>query len=151
MTKLTDKRQAHLGRYLLEINKSFLQMSVEQLADAGFDDLQPHHIHTFAHIHEEGSTIAEIIEQASVSKQAVSNTLKYLEEKGYIKKKANPEDQRAKKIYFTKKGENLIKEGMDGIKEIESYYESMIGKRKFSLLMGILEDIYLQEKVNKES
>ena len=140
--QLVKTRNNHLGRMLLELHKSFIEESISHLKSAGFNDLLPHHFYTIAHIDtEKGCEISELIEKSGTSKQAISNTLKHLEEKKYIKKVASEIDARSKKIFFTNKGIKLIEQGMEAVAKIESRYSEVIGKKNFKIMKESLEKI----------
>lgn len=141
--QLLNTRNNHLGRMLLELHKNFIDESISHLQDNGFTDLLPHHFYTIAHIHiEKGCEISILIEKSGTSKQAISNTLKHLEEKKYIRKVASDLDARSKKVYFTKKGIKLIEEGMKAVKKIEDRYSTILGKAEFKAMKSSLEKIY---------
>jgi DNA-binding MarR family transcriptional regulator len=140
--QLLNKRGNHVGRLLLELHKSFIYESISYLQEAGFSDLLPHHFYTIAHIDiESGCEISELVEKSGTSKQAVSNTLRYLENKKYIKKIASELDARSKKIFFTKKGIQLIKQGMLAVQKIETKYSKAVGKKEFIIMKAALEKI----------
>lgn len=132
---LTNKPRNHLGQLLLKTHKLFIEESINHLAKLGHSELLPHHFYTIVHIdYNNGCEVSEIIKNSGDSKQVISNTLRHLEDLGYIKKVKSQLDARAKKVYFTKKGLSLIKDGLKVVDTIESKYSLILGVKNFKTL-----------------
>lgn len=62
-----------------------------------------HHTFIFAICRNPGSSQEELAQEICISKSTVTRTLGYLEERGYITRKATPKDKRQFEVYPTEK------------------------------------------------
>lgn len=86
----------------------------------GFD-VSTTHSSVLANIDIETGTRATVLaERAAVTKQAIGEVVRELEERGFVTRSPDPEDGRAKLIKLTAKGRKLIEAAYEVIGEIES-------------------------------
>src|SRR5947209_13482354 len=63
------------------------------LAASGFDDLRPAHTAVFQHIAGGGSRLTDLAERAQITKQSMGYLVDYLEDRGYLERRADPTDR----------------------------------------------------------
>ncbi len=139
---LQARRNTHIGRYLIELNRSFIGATLEYLKANGFATITPHHIHIIAQIDVAGSPIAEVLARSGVTKQSLSNTLAVLEANDLIKKVASKSDGRSRHIKFTEQGLKLLRVGIAAVDEVESQYAEVLGAERFQDLKQILGELH---------
>lgn len=113
----------------------------EGLAEAGFDDLRPAHTTVFQHIKADGSRLSELAERAQITKQSMGYLVDYLEEHGYLERRADPSDRRASLIFLTERGWAEVREALKIIAQIEQQWARQLGKQRMEQLRELLTEL----------
>ena len=113
---------------------------VDGVVGAGFPQ-KPSHSAVFAQIRPEGNRLTELARGANMTPQAMGELVDELEDLGYVKRKPDPTDRRAKLITLTRRGEACIKAGISTIEGIESRIDEIVGPRGHAQLRRLLEKI----------
>ena len=71
---------------------------------AGFTDVRPAHGFAFVRMAPDGATVGEIAEHLGVTKQAASQLVEELVNKGYAQRNPHPHDARARLVTLTDRG-----------------------------------------------
>jgi DNA-binding MarR family transcriptional regulator len=121
--------------------QEIVQRIADGLADAGFDDIRPAHTAVFQHIKAEGSRLSELAEAAQITKQSMGYLVDYLEEHGYVERRADPSDRRAGLIFLTERGWAEVREALKIIAEIEQEWAQRLGKPRMEQLRELLTDL----------
>lgn len=74
------------------------------LAERGFTDVRPMHGFAFVRISAGDATVVEVAQHLGVSKQAASRLVEQLAQRGYVTRKADPSDGRARLLRLTDRG-----------------------------------------------
>jgi DNA-binding MarR family transcriptional regulator len=111
------------------------------LAEAGFDDVRPAHTAVFQHIKAEGSRLSELAERAQLTKQSMGYLVDYLEEHGYVERRADPTDRRAALIFLTERGWAEVREALAIIARIEREWARRLGRRRMEELRELLTEL----------
>jgi DNA-binding MarR family transcriptional regulator len=116
---------------------------VDGVVGAGFPQ-KPAHSAVFAQIAPDGSRLTDLARRANMSPQAMGELVDELEELGYVVRRPDPTDRRAKLIVLTKKGHACIAAGIATIDGIEQQLIDRLGERGHrqlrSLLSKLLDD-----------
>ena len=139
---LQSQRDRHIGRYLLELNHSFVAATLAHMAENGFESVTPHHIRIITQIDAQGTPVSEVLRRSGVTKQSLSNTLGVLESNGFIQRVASQGDARSKCVQFTKKGMNLLQAGMAAVNEVEAQYAEVLGEKRFQQVKAALGELH---------
>ena len=131
---LVDSVDQHqpLGRFLILLFRAFEDDLVRRLEAVGYSDVTPADLNVLRFVKPTGSTSIEVAKLAGVTKQAIAKSIAAIEGKGYIKRQPNSEDGRSQIIVFTPKGMRLLKTCIAAISQIESIYETKLGKKAFA-------------------
>lgn len=109
---------------LLTLFRRSAQAMVEQLvarvAAAGHDGIRLAHSQVFEALAPEGSRISELAAHAQMTHQSMSELVASLEELGYVERRADPSDGRAKLICLTDQGHALMQLALQEIERIEA-------------------------------
>jgi DNA-binding MarR family transcriptional regulator len=89
----------------------------------------------------EGSRIVDLAQINGLTKQAMSQIVAEIEQQGYVMKKDDPSDGRARKIKLTAKGKKLVQDSMESYGELEAEYEALIGREKLDLFQEIAAEL----------
>ena len=110
---------------------------VDGVVGAGFPH-KPSHSAVFAQIGPEGSRLTELARGANMSPQAMGELVDELEELGYVIRRPDPRDRRAKLIMLTPRGHECIASGMATIEGLEERISSVLGERGHRQLRTML-------------
>ena len=109
---------------------------VAGVVEAGFPQ-RPAHSGVFAHIDIEGGTrLTELARRANVTPQAMGELVDDLEAMGYVTRRPDPSDRRAKLIALTPRGVACVQAAFETIAGIERHLGELLGERA---LLGLHE------------
>ncbi len=110
---------------------------VDGVVGAGFPQ-KPSHSAVFAQIRADGSRLTELARGANMTPQAMGELVDELEELGYVERRPDPTDRRAKLIVLTPRGRECIDAGIATIQGIEERIDEVLGKRGHAQLRRLL-------------
>jgi len=116
----------------------------EGLVAVGYTDLRPAHFAVFQHMLPGGRRLTELAELAQMAKQSMGFLVDYLEKRGYVERKPDLLDRRAKIVCYTDKGRDVEKRAREIIQRIESEWEQYVGEERFQQFRQTLKDIITQ-------
>jgi DNA-binding MarR family transcriptional regulator len=131
--------ETNTGRLLINAFRTFESRLLERLNDAGYDEATPGHLAALRHLDPEGLQISRLAEDAGVSRQAMSEMVRELMTRGWVKKERDPDDGRAKLITYTDEGHELIAEAQEAVAEIEDELVEMLGEKAYGELRSALQ------------
>ena len=88
-----------------------------------------------------GNTNTELSKKSLVFKQAMSRTLKELEEAGMIISTPIDNDRRSNKINLTKEGKEFITDSTEKLSKIITEYVDLVGEKDFKTTLKVLSKI----------
>ena len=110
---------------------------VDGVVGAGFPQ-KPAHSAVFAQIDPDGSRLTDLARRANMSPQAMGELVDELEQLGYVVRRPDPTDRRAKLIRLTRKGKACIAAGIATIDGIEQQLIDRLGERGHRQLRRLL-------------
>jgi DNA-binding MarR family transcriptional regulator len=117
------------------------QRIVEGVNTAGFPQ-RPAHSAVMAHIDIDGGTrLSTIAARANITPQAVGELVDDLERLGYVVRRPDPDDRRAKRIVLTDRGRESVSAALGTIATLEAELEDLLGPHKVAELHDSLSRI----------
>ena len=113
---------------------------VDGVVGSGFPQ-KPAHSAVFAQIRPEGSRLTDLARGANMTPQAMGELVDELEQLGYVVRRPDPSDRRAKLIVLTKKGHACIAAGIATIEGIEQQLTERLGERGHRQLRTLLSKL----------
>jgi DNA-binding MarR family transcriptional regulator len=114
----------------------------EGMVAAGFGDVRPAHYAVFRFLKPGGSRVAELAEEARMTKQSMGELVEYLEQRGYVERLPDPRDGRAKIVVWTEAGLQWAEAAAERLGEIEdALAERLGGQERLEELAGLLEGL----------
>jgi DNA-binding MarR family transcriptional regulator len=98
------ERRTPLGVLLTAAERALSAEVEDGLRAAGFDDLRAAHAQVFVVLSAEGSRLTDLAARAGMTKQAMGELVRYLEQHGYLDVEPDSRDRRAKLIRPTRRG-----------------------------------------------
>jgi DNA-binding MarR family transcriptional regulator len=114
---------------------------LERLHQHGFGDLDAPHVNVLLYPGPQGLRPSDLAARLGMSKQAVNYLLGELERRGYIERRADPEDLRSRRIVLTDRGERAGRVMREAVTEVEREWETALGRRRFAELRGLLREL----------
>ncbi len=113
----------------------------ERLAEAGYDDLHPRHGAVLAYLDEDGIRATDLARLSGRHKQIIGRMVDELESLGYVERRPDPGDRRAKLIFPTERGLEQIRLGDETVAEIEARHADAVGRRTYAEFRDVLRGI----------
>jgi DNA-binding MarR family transcriptional regulator len=110
----------------------------EAVRSAGFDDLTLAQCRIGQRLNREGIRVTDLAEQAGVTKQTAGALVDDLEAGGYVMRKPDPADARARLVVLTDRGERLCATAAQEMVKVESEWRAHLGARTYDDLHAAL-------------
>lgn len=120
------------------------QFRVELFAAAdegGFGDLREPHLQIFGNVGVEGIRLTDLAARAQLSMAATSDLVSDLQALGYLERRPDASDRRAKLIYPTVRGRRALDLAGDRVAEIEQRWSSLVGTKEFARACKTLQQL----------
>ncbi len=111
---------------------------INELNAAGFKELRLPHMAVLQFPGPDGVRPTTLAERAGMSKQAMNQLLRSLEDLGYIARSDAPGEGRARLIRFTKRGRAAYAKVHDILRDIEHEWGKELGAVRFAQLKELL-------------
>ncbi len=118
---------------------------VDGVVGAGFPQ-KPSHSAVFAQIGSDGSRLSTLARGAGMTAQAMGEIVDELEELGYVERRPDPTDRRAKLIVLTPRGQDCIAAGRATIDGIEERLDELLGVDGHTELRRVLTTVLTAEQ-----
>lgn len=107
----------------------------------GYDDLNPAHLRMFRYQSIDGMRPTQLADQMRITKQSVNGLLRDLEHHGYVERRSDPTDSRARLVHLTARGFQLEKAIRAHARAAEREVAGSLGKRRFQEFRTTLLEI----------
>ena len=121
--------------------ESIVERLLAGLHERGFTDLGASHLSVLQWPGPDDLRPSELAVQSRMSKQALNYLLGQLERLGYLERRADPRDQRFKRIALTERGQGAALAMRDIVGEVETEWEQQLGPERFAELRLLLTDL----------
>jgi len=102
----------------------------DRLTAAGIHDLRPSHGNVMEHLaFEDGLRLNDLAARAGVTPQTMGQWVDELEGLGYVERRPDSSDRRAKRIHLTRKGKRSNEIAWKVVRDVESSLESLLGTK----------------------
>jgi len=137
----TGGERHNLLRLLVESSRALERRLHEGLRSAGYGDVRPAHYAAFRHLKPQGSRVTELAEAAGMTQQSMGELVDHLEGRGYVERRPDPRDGRAKIVVPTEAGRRGIGVAAKRLAEIEDALAECMGEARFEELVEALEEL----------
>lgn len=117
-----------------------------RLAAEGYDDLRPRHAAVLAYLDEDGIRATELARLSGRNKQIVGRLVDELEGLGYVERRSDPADRRAKLVVPTERGLQQLRRGDEIVAEIEHRNAAEAGARAYAEFRDILRALVARSR-----
>ncbi len=125
---------AATAQLMLRALRSFEQELGARLHASGWTDVTVAHTNLLRHLNPEGMRLGALAADAGVTKQAASQGVKPLVQRGLVELKPDPDDGRARRVVYTDRGRALIVDAIAHIAAIEQEWTDRLGPEAYAAL-----------------
>jgi len=106
MEELTNPHRS-LGLLLRLLNQQWGEDVDAALRSAGLDGIRASHANVFPFVPPEGIQVSELARLANMRKQSMGEAVDQLERAGYVERRPDPRDRRARLVFLTPRGDSV--------------------------------------------
>ena len=114
---------------------------LERLHERGFVDFDVAYLSVFQYPGPQGTRPSELATRLRMSKQALNYLLGELERLGYLERRPDPDDQRAKRIALTSRGVAAVSVIREAVAEMEAVWAEQLGEDRFGQFRQVLIEL----------
>jgi DNA-binding MarR family transcriptional regulator len=103
-----------------------------RLEAAGYDDLKRAHGSVIAHLDQAGTRATELARRSGRHRQVIGRIIDELEHLGYVERRPEIEDRRAKLVVPTKRGRRVMRLSDEIINDIERRLSGVLGRATYA-------------------
>ena len=130
--------EPNTGTLLLYAYKRFDRELFASLHEAGHRDLRSKHGAVLANLDERGTRLTTLARRAEIGTSAMGELVDELERLGYIERRPDPRDHRAKLVVATPAGADALDLAFRAIRRMEARYARLLGKGRHAALREAL-------------
>jgi DNA-binding MarR family transcriptional regulator len=86
-----------------------------------------------------GTRLTELAARANMTRPSMIELVDELQNMGYLERRPDPSDGRAKLIRLTHKGRRILTEALRAVEDIERGYAEAVGAQRFDALVATLQ------------
>lgn len=111
---------------------------LERLRQGGVVGLRPTHNAVLRYLDEHGTRSTTLAQRAGLTRQALTQIVDDLEQLGYVTRRADPTDRRAKLVVYTDRGKEGFRASRAIIADLERDAERRLGRKRYEHLREAL-------------
>lgn len=127
-----------LGRLLFQFRSELLDSAG---ADGRFQDIRFPHLQVWGNIGTEGIRLTDLARKAQLSLAACSEFVDELQGLGYLERKPEPSDRRAKLIFPTAKGRVVLDSAGEAVADLEQRWREQLPPGAFDRACHTFNDL----------
>jgi DNA-binding MarR family transcriptional regulator len=134
-----SRNEWHTAVAVLRLATQLVDGIQDGLARRGFDDVRPAHGFAFVRISNGDATTAKVADHLGVTKQAGAQLVEYLVGHGYVNRRPDPFDGRARLLALTDRGRACTAAAEAAAAETVEHWRSRLSESVFSQLEAALQ------------
>ena len=135
------ERPANLVVLLREAYVLLNDVVFTRLAERGHSAVRPAHGAVFQYLDDTGTTVSVLAERARMTKQAMAELVRHLEDQGYVVRVPDPDDGRAKLVLPTDRGRDVVAVAQALVPELGERLADLLGADRVQALRADLDTI----------
>ncbi len=122
------------------------------IARSGFEDLRPAHGNVMEHLsYEDGLRLTDLASRAGMTAQSMGELVDDLVGKGYVERRPDRADRRAKRIHLTARGGENVGAAGRAMREVEHELTELLGEPGYRQLRQTLETMLAALPAEKDT
>jgi len=116
---------------------------------SGFTDLRPAHGNVLEQLgHADGLRISDLASRTAMTAQSMGELVDELEARGYVERRPDPGDRRAKPVFLTGRGRAAVAASMDAVQAQEGTLERRLGRARLVELQSTLDALIFDSGID---
>ena len=115
------------------------QRRANEIVIRGYGDIRDPHLQIFGNIGTGSIRLTELASRAQLSLAATSELVNDLAALGYLARRPDPQDGRAKLIELTNRGRQLLADAGDRVADIEARWSELVGATDFAQICATMQ------------
>lgn len=139
----SDSHRSRLpvGQLLVRLLGEFRRELLDEADARGYGDIRLAHLQITGNVGTKGIRLTALAARAQLSLAAVSELVNELQELGYLERRPDPADARAKLIFPTPRGLQLLREASAKVGQLEQLWGSYAGEERFEAALQTLQNV----------
>src|SRR5512142_2944659 len=108
MSTTSERRRLPIGQLLGQLQRHFRTAMYSRAREAGYEDIREAHLQVFGTIDWTGTRLTDLAARANMTRASMAELVDELERYGYVERRPDPEDGRAKRFCLTRKGRKMM-------------------------------------------
>jgi DNA-binding MarR family transcriptional regulator len=121
---------------------------VARLHAAGYHDITAAHQSVFENIDRDGTRLTTLAERSGITHQSMGELVQALERAGYLQRRPDPSDRRARLIHLTPQGSDLVRHVIAHSTEIEAAWRQQLQAAGHDIDLKALLEAALTTRTN---
>jgi DNA-binding MarR family transcriptional regulator len=130
-----------IGQLLVRLLREFRVELSAPAAGHGYADMRQPHLHIFGNVGIDGVRLTDLAARAQLSLATTSELVSQLQQLGYLERRSDPHDRRAKLIFPTRRGRQALDDAGDQVAEIEQHWSELLGADRFDAMCRTMQDL----------
>lgn len=130
-----------IGQLLVRLLRQFRAELFEPAAGQGYPDLREPHLHIFGNLGIDGIRLTDLAVRAQLSLATTSELVSDLQQLGYLERRPDGRDKRAKLIFPTPRGRQALEDAGDRVAQIEQQWAQIVGPERFADTCRTLQEL----------
>lgn len=118
-----DRPDPPLIAVLRQISQSIVDELVARLQAAGYTDITAAHHPVFYNLDPGGTRLTELAARAGITHQSMGELVAALTALGYVDRRPDPADGRARLVVLTRRGHNAVRRARAEVAQIEQAWQ----------------------------
>jgi DNA-binding MarR family transcriptional regulator len=141
MARMTRSGKPDFGILLLLAEQEFVSELRAHTAEQGFDDQGRSDGFVLRSLGAAPTTITGLAEQLEITKQGASQVIDDMERRGYVERRPDPSDARARLLHLTERGEAALAAARKFHQAYERRLRKRFGDEAIDAMRGVLTDM----------
>ena len=134
-------RRKPIGQLLGDALIGFRRDLYARATAGGHNDIRAVHLQVFGAIDWDGTRLRDLAARANMTPPAMAELVDELQAAGYLERRPDPEDGRAKLVRPTRKGRRALAAALRAVEDIERAYAERLGVERFDELVLALHEL----------
>ncbi len=130
-----------IGQLLVRLLRQFRTELFEPAAEHGYPDMREPHMHIFGNLGVDGVRLTDLAARAQLSLATASELVSDLQELGYLERRPDSTDKRAKLIFPTPLGRRALDDAGDRVAQIEEHWSQIVGPERFAETCRTMQEL----------
>jgi len=142
MTLPPNAQHLPIGQLLGNLLRLFrAELAARGEGSTGTEGIRPAHLQVFGVIKAEGTRLTDLAASAGMTLSSMAELVDGLEQLGYVERRRDSRDGRAKLVLLTESGWRAIRQGQRVIAQIEADWGAALGGDRFESLCQDLQTL----------